>query len=302
MRIRVTAGWLLASSMAVSCSTPTTPTRPSPTVVHIVLPVGIFPGESGRAVAVGFLPDDISVSWSSAEVRVATITPQGVITAIASGTTQIRVTTPQGTGSASLTVYRDSDVLSVTIRDCPTTLSVGEVSACRVVAALVGGVSLDATPKARWSSSNPPILRVEALGLLLARSTGQATVSAAFRGQVGSHAIGIGGGAEDRLRVDARVDQGTFEVGADAEFSLLGFYSVVSASSGQLNLQVSDQSRAVIATTPVVVPRGGDSFQLTARFRIPTSSTRVCPVAILRVGSVTLTEPSDGQRYCITVR
>lgn len=85
---------------------------------------------------------------------------------------------------------------------------------------------------------------------------------------------------------------------------LQGYYSVASADTGQLRLQISDQNGPLGGTAPQTVFRGGDFFGLSATFVIPEESTEVCRTAILEVGSVRIAEPSSNASglWCLPVR
>ena len=111
--------------------------------------------------------------------------------------------------------------------------------------------------------------------------------------------------AEDALRPDSgQAHQGDFSPGSTVTMWLQGYYSVASAESGLLSLRISDQTRTISTTTPIVVTRGGDFFLLSSTFAIPEDSVEVCRTAILRVGSVTIAEPQSKSfpLWCIPIR
>ena len=74
---------------------------------------------------------------------------------------------------------------------------------------------------------------------------------------------------------------------------LQGYYSVASAETGRLSLQISDQDGTIVTTLPVTVARGGDFFLLSSTFVVPQTSMEVCRTAILEVGSATIAEPQS---------
>jgi hypothetical protein len=84
---------------------------------------------------------------------------------------------------------------------------------------------------------------------------------------------------------------------------LQGFYGVASANSGRLTLVVTDQDGATVSTSaPLTVPQGGDRYLLTTTFTVPPSTTRVCRMGVLQIGSTTLTVvPDVSLAPCIAV-
>ncbi len=192
-----------------------------------------------------------------------------------------------------------SILLSVKIQSCPD-LVVGQGSACRAIATFQGGASTDVSLDAAWSSTNPLVASSYGIGLVIARSVGQTVVSAVYQGLTGSVNISVGGGQQDMLRIESLAQQGPFRPGNTVTLWLQGFYSVVSGPTGVLSIQVSDQN-GVVAVAPMTVPQGGDQYLLKAAFTVPPTSTRLCPVAILQVGSSSISQPGDPLLYCVSV-
>lgn len=195
-----------------------------------------------------------------------------------------------------------SDVLSVEV-SCPGSLLIGQKGPCIAVAHLRSGrmpiVSLDAT----WSSTQPEVVSVDALGVVNGRSAGQASVSASYSGRRAETMLVVI--AEDALRIDSgQAHQGDFTPGSTVTMWLQGYHSVVSADSGRLSLRISDQSGTTIAATaPMTVGKGGDFFLLSSTFVVPRDSIEVCRTAVLTVGSVTIEEPtSNAPQRCIPIQ
>ena len=289
---------LLGAIASCRGSPPTGPTGTTGTLI-VIAPKQMFPGESLPATAVPVPP--LAGSWESSDTSVAAVSPQGVVTAVAPGTTRLKVTYAGEDGSALMTVYGDADVLGVTIQDCPTGLSVLQTTVCLAFAALRDGGSKHVSIPAGWSSSATAVASVDKGGFVIARSRGNATISATFHGKTGSREISVTGGDQDQIRITATAKQGTFQPGTEVELWLQGYFSVVSGPGGGLTLQVSDQN-GVVAASGRTVQQGVDSFVMSSRFTIPANSTRVCPVMILRVGNVTTaTAPDDPLLYCVNV-
>jgi Big-like domain-containing protein len=203
-------------------------------------------------------------------------------------------TSPSGAGTGA------SDILALDV-SCPRSILIGEKGPCFAVARLRSGQ----TPvvfEATWSSSRPDVVTVDGLGVVAGQSAGQADISASYGGR--NAAVPVSVTAEDALRIRAAAEQGEFRSGTTVTMWLQGYYSVATAESGRLRLQISNQTGPILSTTPLTVARGGDFFLLSGTFAVPQGSTEVCRMAILEVGSVTIAEPqsNDSGFRCISIR
>ena len=176
------------------------------------------------------------------------------------------------------------------------TLLAGDIVVC---VARAGSVNV--SPAAVWTSSDPSIARPEGIGIFLGKSAGQATLTATYDGRSASAQLTVD--LQDVLRATASFDQGPFRVSAAATMGLQGFYGVASANSGRLTLVITDQDGATVSTSaPLTVPHGGDRYLLTTTFTVPPSTTRVCRMGVLQIASTTLTVvPDVSLAPCIAV-
>jgi hypothetical protein len=204
-------------------------------------------------------------------------------------------TSPTGTPGGG------TDLLSVEV-SCQSSLLIGERNPCIAVARFRSGqaplVSFDAT----WSSSRPDIVAVDSQGVAKGVSAGQALITASYRGRDANASVAVT--AEDALRIRAAAQQGEFKPGTTVTMWLQGYYSVASAETGRLSLRINDQSGTIATTVPSIVSKGGDFFLLSSTFVVPQTSTQVCRMAILEVGSMTIAEPQANvsELSCVTVR
>src|SRR5687768_6854177 len=154
---------------------------------------------------------------------------------------------------------RDSDVLSLEL-SCQNSLIVGEQAPCIAVARLRSGGTPLVTPLATWSTAQPSVVTVDAIGTVTGRAAGQAVVTATYQGRSAQATILVT--FEDSLRIKAAAEQGEFRPGTTVTMFLQGYYSVASADVGRLSLRISDQNGIVTQTLPTTVARGGDFFLL----------------------------------------
>ncbi len=127
------------------------------------------------------LPEDATdktVSWSSNIPSVARVDQQGLVTAVSKGTAIITVTTNDGQHTATCTVTvlgEDGNipVSSVTLDEEEITLSPNEER--QLTATVLPENAADKTVV--WSSSTPSVARVTQTGKVMARSTGDTTIT-----------------------------------------------------------------------------------------------------------------------------
>ena len=210
-----------------------------------------------------------------------------------SGTTP--TPTPGGTTNPS-------EVLSVEV-SCPNSLLIGQKGPCIAVAHLRSGRTPIVSFESSWSSAQPEIVSVDALGVVNGRSAGQASISASYEGKQAAATLVVI--AEDAVRIDSgQAHQGDFTPGSTVTMWLQGYYSVVSAETGRLSLRISDQAGTITTTAPMTVAKGGDFFLLSSSFVVPRDSVEVCRTAVLEVGAVRIEEPkpNTSTQRCISVR
>jgi hypothetical protein len=194
-----------------------------------------------------------------------------------------------------------SDVVSLEL-SCQNTLIVGEQAPCIAVARLRSGRTPLVSPLATWSTAQPSVVAVDAIGTLTGRAAGQAVVTAIYQGHSAQAMVSVT--FEDALRIKAAAEQGDFRPGTTVTMLLQGYYSVASADVGRLSLRISDQNGIVTQTVPSTMARGGDFFLLSSTFVVPQASTQVCRAAILEVGGVTISapDPAGSTLACLPIR
>ncbi len=115
-----------------------------------------------------------TVTWSSGNTTVATVSTSGVVTANAPGTAVITVTTNSGGKTASCTVTVNPSIPSaVTLNQSSVSLTVGET--IQLTATVSPSNATDKT--VTWTSSNTSVATVNQSGLVTARAAGTATIT-----------------------------------------------------------------------------------------------------------------------------
>lgn len=131
-----------------------------------------------------------SVSWSSSDVSVATVTPTGLVTAVARGMTTIEAEVEGVRSSASINVQPPT-VASVSASIDDHTLSIGQNAQATASAIDASGGPISGLQTA-WQSSNPGVATVNSAGRVTAISDGTAKISAIIGGKVGTITVDVG--------------------------------------------------------------------------------------------------------------
>ncbi len=153
-------------------------------------------GQTTQATAVprdasGHIISGQTISWSSANTSVATVSSSGVVSAVSAGTASIVATTGGKSGSASVMVSGSAaPVASVTTTLASPSLYVGQSTQASVVLRDASGNMLTGRTIS-FSSSNASVASVSSAGLVTAVAAGNAQIRATSEGVVGSASVTV---------------------------------------------------------------------------------------------------------------
>lgn len=124
----------------------------------------------------------LQATWSSTATAIATVNAQGMVTAVATGTSLIHATVGAVTGTRNL-VVTDATVTGVAVTPSMMTSFVGgPLMQFKAMAALSDGSYADVTAQATWLSSDVLIAAIDAQGKATPLAQGAAQVSATYQG------------------------------------------------------------------------------------------------------------------------
>jgi endo-1,4-beta-xylanase len=146
------------------------------TVTPTTAPVNVGSTSQLTASVVPSTATNTSVTWSSSNTAIATVSATGLVTGVAAGTATITVTTQDGSKTATCIVTVSGTVISVTgITISPATAPVNVGATTQLTATVA---PINATNKTvTWSSSNTAIASVSATGLVTGVAAGTATIT-----------------------------------------------------------------------------------------------------------------------------
>ena len=131
--------------------------------------------------AAGELVPDASVTWTVENADIASVSPAGVLTGLALGTTQVAASARGKSGIATVTVTR-TPVTSVVVRPNSAHALIG--SKTQLTATTYdAGLSVLTGRGITWTTNNAAVATVDANGLVTAKSGGSATITATSEGK-----------------------------------------------------------------------------------------------------------------------
>lgn len=129
------------------------------------------------------------VTWTSSDLRVATVTDRGVVTAKARGSAAITASVEKSQASASMNVMA-TPVAVVSVSLDAAKLSVGQST--KATATLLDDTGQPAEGRViAWQSSNPALVTVTSSGTVTAVLPGSVTISAISEGKIGSASLQV---------------------------------------------------------------------------------------------------------------
>ena len=238
-----------------------------------------------------------TVSWSSSNPLVTTVSPAGLVSAVSPGTATITAGSEAKTGSAVLTII-PVPVASVTVAPNTLDLIVGETGTLAATAKDSAGTILGGRPFT-WTSESPTIATVSASGEVTAVGPGQATVTATSEGK--SASVTVNARAAVASVAIAPTDA-TMNIGAAVSFTATPRDAdgnalpgrVVSWSTDFVGVASISSSGVVTAVAPGVTTiratsEGKSGAVIVTVLSVPVASVLVSPGAASVEAGVTMT-------------
>ncbi len=126
------------------------------------------------------------IVWSSNATTVATVSADGLVTAVGAGPATVSASSEGRSASAAITVA--APVTNVTVT-APASIEIGVAARATAAATTSGGAPVEAT--IAWSSNNPSVLTVSATGTLTGVTAGSAALMATAAGFSGTRTVRV---------------------------------------------------------------------------------------------------------------
>lgn len=196
---------ITASSEGRSTGVPVTVTRPQVAQVLVSptsLTLNVAASAPLVAVAVGAAGDTLpgrTITWTSANQSVATVSSTGLVTGVAAGTTQVVATSEGRSATIPITVQAGNVGGGITARvdlvPSIVLLSAGQTLPLTAVAYDSAGTAL-AGKAITFSSSNSAVASISPAGVLTAVAAGLATITATVDGKSGTSVVTVVGSTQ----------------------------------------------------------------------------------------------------------
>lgn len=208
----------IAPALVSIAVTPASPTIARQTTVQFIA-TGTFTDKSTQNLT-------SSVSWSSSNSAVATISStaptSGLATAVAAGSATITATSGTVTGSTTMTVSSAS-VTSLSVTPNNPTLALGLSQQFIATAGFSDGTHQDVTGVAQWQSSATSVASITVSGLATAKNIGTSTISATFGGMTATSAMTVN--AANLTSITIKPANGSIAQGTTEQLAATGTFN-----------------------------------------------------------------------------
>jgi uncharacterized protein YjdB len=229
---------------------------------------------------------DKSVSWTSSDTSVATVTSNGTVEAVGNGSCDITATADGKSASCTVTVT-EKPASSVTLDTTSKSLYIGDWF---TLSATVS--PSDASDKSvTWNSSDTSVATVTTNGTVEAVGDGACTITATAGGKSASCSVSVGTKAVTSISLDYS-SQSLYVGGV---FALTATVKPNDAADPSITWSSSNTSVATVNSSGVVTAQGVGSCKITAQAgtKIDSCSVTVKPDPEIKVESVNLSIGMD---------
>ncbi len=281
-------GKALGNSKAAQVAVTLSPTSLTPT--HTAQATAVAHDNSGKTIS------GSSVSWSSSDTSVATVSSGGMVRGVTAGSAAITATIDGVTGSAPVTV---ANVVAARVQVTIDSSSLAAPHQAQATAVTFDSTGATISAPVSWASSDITIATVTSTGLITAVSPGTAVISGTSNGGRGSAGITIVPGPPTQLVLRVQpvggqsgtvlVTQPVVQIG-DANGQLVPMSATVTAS-------IQNGSGTLSGTTAVTAVNGVATFANLAitgsgSFTLHFFASGLTPVTSNYLGVVGTTTPA----------
>ena len=217
---------------------------------------------------------DYTLSWSSSDTGIASISQDGVVTAVKAGSATVTASAGGKSGTCVVTVA--AKVIPVEkIAVDPTELSLEEGETADLKATVTPSDATD--PTVTWTSSNPEIATVSEQGKVTAFKAGNAVITAKAGDKTADCSVTV---KEKFIPVESiSLDYTTLELGLDDTFMIIVTVLPENATDASYTWSSSDESVATISSYGIIYPQKEGVTTITAT-TTDGGKTATCTVTV----------------------
>ncbi len=289
-----TIGAALNSVSGSTTLTVTTPSGPNPTLSSIVVVPTSSRAAAGTSVefyALGVFSNgsvqniSSTVTWSSSNSAIASVSTSGVATGIVPGTATIQATSASLQSSATL-VVSSAILTSVAISPSGSSFAVGAAQQLTVTGTFSDGTTQNLNASATWASLANSVATVSTSGVVTGVSSGTAQITATVDGNTASTTVTITQATLVSLYVYP--SHFNFANGTTQQFVIIGLYSDDSMHdvTGSATYVSSNPSVISVSTSGLVTAVSTGSTTITITFdgqTVTTQTITVTPATLVSI-------------------
>ena len=246
---------------AAACGNGATENGPSIAAIEITPPsLSLNPGSarplSATARDAAGSPISVQLFWASADDRIATVSSQGIVTAVAPGRTQVAASR---SGISAIVPINVSSLPAGLVRVFPTTatVTVGGTTTLTAEVLDAGGGPMSGQSVA-WSSASPSVASVQN-GVVTGVSNGTALVSAAAAGLSATAVVTVSGNSGGVHSVTISPATATVQIGRTVQLTAVARDASGNVLTGRsFNWTSSNITRATVVSGLVTGISAGD--------------------------------------------
>jgi uncharacterized protein YjdB len=215
-------------------------------------------------------------TWSSSDLKVATVSAAGVVTAVATGVATVAAQSGTFSGSATVTVSgSNTNLTSITISPANPSIAINTTQQLTATGDYGDGSSRDLTALVTWSSSTVANATVSAAGLVEGVAAGSATIAATLGSVSNSTSVTIS--APTITSISISPDDLTLPIGISQQFTASAGYSDGSVQDLVSGVTWTSSSTTVgaIDNTGLAAILGAGTTTITATVGTFTDSTTI---------------------------
>lgn len=219
-----------------------------------------------------------SVTWSSSDTNIATVSATGLVTGVGSGTVNIKAASGSVSNQSAVSVNKPA-ITSVAVSASSTTVPLGASQQIVATATYENNTTGPITEGVTWASSDTSVFAVDAAGLATAKaSTGTAAITAAAGGKTSAPVtLTAAAAAPKSIMIYLAVPSIAINQWVQPATYLIYTDGVAQDVSGGTTLSVAD-SNILTLTSPTVgtiVGKAAGSTKLNASYQTMSASTDV---------------------------
>ena len=218
---------------------------------------------------------DKTVSWSSSDTNVATVSSEGLVTPVSSGTAIITVKTEDGsnlTAQCAITVKQYAT--SISLSETDVTIYTGNT--LQLIATVFP--STTSNPSVTWSSSNINVATVSSTGLVTAKSPGNAVITA--KTSDGTNLSATCNVTVKRLATSISLNKTSATLYLDQTVQLTATVSPSNATDKSVVWSSSNNSIATVSSTGLVTAIATGNATITATTVDGSDLSATCEITV----------------------